>query len=82
MATYFVQNIDLRNKSYKQFLVKKETGAARKILFLTFFSIKFFFVVLLQVYGNSISLNKFKSYTYCTRKICKVGTRPPKKRFR
>ena len=39
-----MQNVDLINKSYKQFLVKNESGAARKKLFLTFFSIEFFFL--------------------------------------
>ena len=32
-----MQNVDLRNKSCKQFLVKNESGAVRKKLFLTFF---------------------------------------------
>ena len=40
-----MQNIDMRNKSYKQFLVKNGSGAARKkIIFDFFFSIEFFFV--------------------------------------
>ena len=38
-----MQNVNLRNKSYKQFLVKNESGAARKkIIFDFFFSIEFF----------------------------------------
>ena len=32
-----MQNDDLGNKSYKQFLVKNKSGAAKKNLFLTFF---------------------------------------------
>ena len=38
-----MQNDDLGNKSYKQFLVKNESGAARKkIIFDFFFELKFF----------------------------------------
>ena len=38
-----MQNVDLRNKSYKQFLVKNESGAARKnIFFYSFFQLNFF----------------------------------------
>ena len=38
-----MQNDDLGNKSYKQFLVKNESGAARKkIIFDSFFELKFF----------------------------------------
>ena len=50
-----MQNVDLRNKSYKQFLVKNESGAARIFLFLTFFSIEIFFCLLLQVFKHSMS---------------------------
>ena len=32
-----MQNVDLRNKSYKQFLVKNESGAARKKFIFDFF---------------------------------------------
>ena len=39
-----MQNVDLRNKSYKQFLVKNKSGAARKKFIFDFFSIEFFFV--------------------------------------
>ena len=40
-----MQNVDLRNKSYKQFLVKNESGAARKkFIFDLFFHLNFFFV--------------------------------------
>ena len=40
-----MQNVDLRNKSYKQFLVKNESGVAR-ILFIfdSFFQLNFFSV--------------------------------------
>ena len=38
-----MQNVDLRNKSYKQFLVKNESEAARKkIIFDFFFQLNFF----------------------------------------
>ena len=38
-----MQNVDLRNKSNKQFLVKNESGATRKkIIFDFFFQLKFF----------------------------------------
>ena len=40
-----MQNVVLRNKSYKQFLVKKKSGTARKrIIFDFFFQLKFFLV--------------------------------------
>ena len=40
-----MQNVDLRNKSYKQFLFKNESGAARKkIKFYFFFQLNFFLV--------------------------------------
>ena len=32
-----MQNVDLRNKSYKQFLVKNESGVARKKIIFDFF---------------------------------------------
>ena len=44
-----MQSVDLRSKSYKQFLVKNESGVARKEIILTFFSIEIFFGLLLQV---------------------------------
>ena len=40
-----MQNVDLRNKSYKQFLVKNKSGAAtKKFIFDLFFQLKFFLV--------------------------------------
>ena len=45
MGIYFVQNNDLRNKSYKQFLIKNKSGAIRKkIIFDFFFQLKFVWV--------------------------------------
>ena len=38
-----MQNIDLRIKSNKQFLVKNKIGAARNFYFFDFFSIEIFF---------------------------------------
>ena len=50
-----MQNVDLRNKSYKQFLIKNENRAARKkIIFDFFFSIEFLFC-LLQVSKHNMS---------------------------
>ena len=44
-----MQNVDLRNKSYKQFLAKNESGAARKIFIFDFlFQLKYFFVSFLR----------------------------------
>ena len=41
-----MQHDDLRNKSYKQFLVKNESGAARKkFIFDFFFKLNFFSVL-------------------------------------
>ena len=38
-----MQNVDLSNQSYKQFLVKNESGVARKIfIFDFFFQLNFF----------------------------------------
>ena len=38
-----MQNVDMGNKSYKQFLVKNESGATRKkIIFDFFFHLNFF----------------------------------------
>ena len=50
-----MQNVDLRNKSYKQFLVKNESGAVRKIFIFDFFFQLNFFCLLLQVSKNSMS---------------------------
>ena len=50
-----MQNIDLRNKSYKQFLVKTKVGQLEKNLILTLFSIEICFGLLLQVSKHSMS---------------------------
>ena len=44
-----MQNVDLRNKSYKQFLVKNKSGVARKkIIFDFFFHLNFISVFFLK----------------------------------
>ena len=43
-----MQNVDLRNKSYKQFLVKNESGAAKFLIFDFFFQLNLFFVFLFK----------------------------------
>ena len=56
-----MQNVDLRNKNYKQVLVRNESGAARKkIIFDFFFHLNFFFIsilfgLVLQVSEHSMS---------------------------
>ena len=50
-----MQNVDLRNKSYKQILVKNESRAARKKKNFDFFPIENFFGLLLQVSKHSMS---------------------------
>ena len=51
-----MQNVDLRNKSYKQFLFKNKSGATRKkIIFYFSFQIEIFFGLLLQVSEHSMS---------------------------
>ena len=44
-----MQNVDLRNKSYKQSLVKNESEAARKkFIFDSFFHLKFFSIFFIK----------------------------------
>ena len=50
-----MQNVDLRIKSYKQFLVKKESGATRKKIIFDFFFQLNFFCLLLQVFVHNMS---------------------------
>ena len=50
-----MQNVDLRNKSYKQFLVKNKNGEARKKIIFDFFFQLNFFCLLLQVSKHSMS---------------------------
>ena len=45
MEIEFVQNNDLRNKSYKQFLIENKSGAVRKkLIFDFFFQLKFVWI--------------------------------------
>ena len=67
-----MQNVDLRNKSYKQFLVKNESGAARKkIIFDLFFQLKILLVFIFK-FLNIVCLDQIQSHIYFTRKNCKV----------
>ena len=64
-----MQNVDLRNKSYKQFLVKNESGAARKNFFFTLFSIEFFSVFFFK-FLNIVCPNQIqKSYMFNKKKL-------------
>ena len=70
-----MQEVDLRNKNHKQFLVKNKKGAiTKKIISDLFFQLilkkklVFFFVKSL----NIISSDRSKNYTHFTRKNCKV----------
>ena len=49
-----MQNVDLRNKSYKQFLVKNKSRAARKKIIFDFSFQLNFFGLLLQVFEYSM----------------------------
>ena len=65
-----MQNVDLRNKSYKQFLVKNESGAARKkIIFDFFFQLKFFLVFIFK-FLNIVCLDQIqKSHIFYKKKL-------------
>ena len=60
-----MQNVDLRNKSYKQFLVKNKSGAAREKKLTFFFNCKFFLVFL-----NIVCLDQIqKSHKFYKEKL-------------
>ena len=65
-----MQNVDLRNKSYKQFLVKNESRAARKkMIFDFFFQLKFFLVFFFK-FLNIICLDQIqKSHIFYKEKL-------------
>ena len=65
-----MQNVDLRNKSYKQFLVKNKSGAARKkIIFDFLFQLKFFFVFFFKLL-NIVCLDQIqKSHIFYKEKL-------------
>ena len=51
-----MQNVDLRNKSYKQLLVITDSGAARKKIIVDFFvQLKFFFLFFVKHLNISMS---------------------------
>ena len=65
-----MQNVDLRNERYKQFLIKNESGAARKKIIFDFFSqlksfLVFFFNILNIVYPDQIQ----KSHIFYKKKF-------------
>ena len=65
MGIKFVQNVDLRNKNYKHFLVKKETRAIyRKNLIFDFFSTKSFLGLLLQVCKHSSRVIQIVNWSF------------------
>ena len=64
-----MQNVDLRNKSYKYFLVKNKNGAARKIIFDLFFQLKFFLVFFFK-FLNIVCLDQIqKSHIFYKEKL-------------
>ena len=65
-----MQHDDLRNKSYKQFLVKNESGAARKKIIFDF-SLKLnFFSVLSFKFLNIVCPDQIqKSYIFYKKKL-------------
>ena len=69
-----MQNDDLGNKSYKQFLVKNKSGAARKkIIFYFFFELNFFFVFSFK-FLNIVCLDQIqKSYIFYKKKLQSVN---------
>ena len=52
-----MQNVDMRNKSYKQFWIKNKSEVARKKLFLIFFFQLNFFSVFFFKFLNIVDLN-------------------------
>ena len=65
-----MQHDDLRNKSYKQFLVKNESGAARKkIIFDFFFKLKFFSVFSFKFLNIVCPDQIQKSYIFYKKKL-------------
>ena len=65
-----MQNVDLRNKNYKQFLVKNKSGATRKeLIFDSFFQLKFFLVFFFK-FLNIICLDQIqKSHIFYKEKL-------------
>ena len=65
-----MQNVDLRNKSYKQILVKNESGAARIFfIFDFFFQLNFFLVIFFKCL-NIVCLDQIqKSHIFYKKKL-------------
>ena len=65
-----MQNVDLRNKSYKQFLVKNESGAVRKnFFFYSFFQLNFFSVFFFKFLNIVCPDQIQKSYMFNKKKL-------------
>ena len=65
-----MQNDDLGNKSYKQYLIKNEIGAARKkIIFDFFYELKFFYVFSFKFLNIVCSDQIQKSYIFYKKKL-------------
>ena len=65
-----MQNVDLRNKSYKQFLVKIESGAARKKKkFYSFFQLNFFSIFFFKFLNIVCPDQIQKSYMFNKKKL-------------
>ena len=65
-----MQNVDLRNKSYKQVLVKNENGSARKKIIFDFsFKLKCFLVFFFK-FLNIVCLDRIqKSHIFYKKKL-------------
>ena len=65
-----MQNVDLRNKSYKHFSIKNKTRAARKkIIFHFFFQLKIFLVFFFK-FLNILCLDQVqKSHIFYKKKL-------------
>ena len=65
-----MQNVDLRSKSYKQILVRNESGAARKKIISDFsFQLKFFLVFFFKLL-NIVCLDQIqKSHIFYKEKL-------------
>ena len=69
-----MQHDDLRNKSYKQFLVKNESGAARKKIIFDFFLKLIFFSVLSFKFLNIVCPDQIqKSYIFYKKKLLNLN---------
>ena len=65
-----MENVDLKNKSYKQFLVRNESGAPRKNNIFDFFSQWNFFLVFFFKFLNIVCLDQIQnSHIFYTKKL-------------